>query len=355
MIHGFLIRGIFRALVILPPTPCSNRQPRFRIKKTNGVPNHVQKTNCDCRSFVPSVHAWSADMANGQQIKQELRTVSRRLRSGAWANSATHRRTSARILVKAMKDYNVPHPRPPDGADLADRQIPLSAISNDARGLPRWTSSHQKKTIKKKTSPTAKTVLGRSAGRMIPSLYLPIRRARWTIRQRSEHAPDDVGISVLAADVPAEFRASSHDLSDSIQITDITQTVVRHGALTRASPGKRPRAMLAKAEEIDGLKKVGQQKVSFLSNRTSRCRTFDLPVLQSTDARMMVIADPVFSSYMPCRISMVEDANGKLWLMMLNLDMLINSKLLPASVVETAVKVNQQMLDVMTAGASGKP
>ena len=69
------------------------------------------------------------------------------------------------------------------------------------------------------------------------------------------------------------------------------------------------------------------------------------------DARLMVIADPVFSSYMPCRISMVEDSDGKLWLMMLNLDMLINSKLLPPEVIETAIRVNQQMLDVMTAGA----
>jgi hypothetical protein len=37
----------------------------------------------------------------------------------------------------------------------------------------------------------------------------------------------------------------------------------------------------------------------------------------------------------------------------LNLDMLIDSELLPAEVVETAIRVNQQMLDVMTAGASG--
>jgi len=33
------------------------------------------------------------------------------------------------------------------------------------------------------------------------------------------------------------------------------------------------------------------------------------------DARLMVIADPVFPSHMPCRISMVEDANGKPWLL----------------------------------------
>lgn len=57
---------------------------------------------------------------------------------------------------------------------------------------------------------------------------------------------------------------------------------------------------------------------------------------------------------MPCRIAMVEDKNGKLWLMMLNLDMLINSQMLPAELTEIAIRVNQAMLDVMVAGATGE-
>jgi uncharacterized protein (DUF302 family) len=72
------------------------------------------------------------------------------------------------------------------------------------------------------------------------------------------------------------------------------------------------------------------------------------------DARVMVVANPIFSSYMPCRISVVEDSEGKAWVMMLNLDMLINSELLPPEVVDTAIKVNQQMLDIMVAGATGE-
>lgn len=170
---------------------------------------------------------------------------------------------------------------------------------------------------------------------------------------------DDVKVVQGYEFQPPTYRtslASAKDhASDSIQITDIKQTVVRialeEGVTTEAAE----EAMLNKAEEI-GLKKVGQQKVSqFLSKQG-----VDMPHLaiyqfcNPLDARLMVIADPVFSSYMPCRISMVEDADGKMWLMMLNLDMLINSKLLPTEVIETAVKVNQQMLDVMTAGASGK-
>lgn len=150
-------------------------------------------------------------------------------------------------------------------------------------------------------------------------------------------------------------RTPRSELTDSIQITDITQTVVRMAVEEGIDTEMAEKAMLEKAEEI-GLKKVAQQKVSqFLAKQGVEMPHLSIyQFCNPLDARQMVIADPVFSSYMPCRVSMVEDADGKLWLMMLNLDMLINSKLLPSEVIETAIRVNQQMLDVMTAGASGK-
>lgn len=94
-------------------------------------------------------------------------------------------------------------------------------------------------------------------------------------------------------------------------------------------------AMIAKAEEI-GLKKVAQQKVSmFLSKQGVKMPHLSIfQFCNPMDARLMVIADPVFSSYMPCRISMVEDGDGKLWLMMLNPDMLISSKLMPGQAAD---------------------
>ena len=159
---------------------------------------------------------------------------------------------------------------------------------------------------------------------------------------------------------PPMYRASlmqpARPLSDSIQITEIAQTVVRMALQDDVTIEAAEEAMLAKAEEI-GLKKVAQQKVSqFLAKQDVEMPHLSIyQFCNPLDARLMVMADPVFSSYMPCRVSMVEDSEGKVWLMMLNLDMLINSKLLPPNVVETAIKVNQQMLDVMTAGASGKP
>ena len=159
-------------------------------------------------------------------------------------------------------------------------------------------------------------------------------------------------------EAPVYRMVASRDasaLDETIQITDIVQTVVRMAVAKGVTPEQAAEAMNAKAEEI-GLKKVAQQRVSrFLEKKGVEMPHLSIyQFCNPMDAREMIIADPVFSSYMPCRISMVEDQEGKLWLMMLNLDMLINSKLLPASVVETAVRVNQQMLDVMTAGAAGK-
>ena len=139
-----------------------------------------------------------------------------------------------------------------------------------------------------------------------------------------------------------------------IQITDIKQTVVKMALKEGVGPEDAAQAMLSKAVDLN-LKLVGNQKVS----DELKARGVDSPYLSiyqfcnPMDARTMVIANPIFSSYMPCRISMVEDQEGKMWLMMLNLDMLINSELLPPEVVETAVKVNQQMLDIMVAGAAG--
>lgn len=139
-----------------------------------------------------------------------------------------------------------------------------------------------------------------------------------------------------------------------IEITDIKQTVVKMALEDGVSTDDAAQAMLSKAVALN-LKLVGQQKVS----QELEARGEKMPHLSiyqfcnPMDAKVMVMANPIFSSYMPCRISMVEDQQGKIWLMMLNLDMLINSDLLPAGVTETAVKVNQQMLAVMVAGAAG--
>ncbi|MEW8293013.1 MAG: DUF302 domain-containing protein [Candidatus Thiodiazotropha sp.] len=140
-----------------------------------------------------------------------------------------------------------------------------------------------------------------------------------------------------------------------INITDIKQTVVQMSVKDGVTKDDAIQALMSRAAEIN-LKYVARQQVS-KELETRGLKTPYLDIFQfcnPEDARKMILHDPIYAAYMPCRIAMVEDKKGKLWLMMLNLDMLINSELLPPELTEIAIRVNQAMLDVMVAGATGE-
>lgn len=61
-----------------------------------------------------------------------------------------------------------------------------------------------------------------------------------------------------------------------------------------------------------------------------------------------------FDSPATCHISVVEDQQGKMWRMLLKLEIRIKSERLPPEVVDTAIRVNQQMLEIMVAGSTGE-
>jgi uncharacterized protein (DUF302 family) len=62
-----------------------------------------------------------------------------------------------------------------------------------------------------------------------------------------------------------------------------------------------------------------------------------------------------FSAYLPCRISLIEDPEGKLWLYTLNMDMMIHGgKVLPEALKEEAIGVKDTILDIMNRGATGE-
>jgi len=72
-----------------------------------------------------------------------------------------------------------------------------------------------------------------------------------------------------------------------------------------------------------------------------------------TAAKMIDYADS-FSAYLPCRISLVEDESGKLWLYTLNMDMMIHGgRELPPELLDEALGVKEIILDIMNRGAKG--
>ena len=74
-----------------------------------------------------------------------------------------------------------------------------------------------------------------------------------------------------------------------------------------------------------------------------------------SDAHEMVSYNPIFAAYMPCRIALVEDPDtGKLMLMMMDLDMLINNTELPPELQEMAVNISSTLKKMMRAAAAGE-
>jgi hypothetical protein len=72
-----------------------------------------------------------------------------------------------------------------------------------------------------------------------------------------------------------------------------------------------------------------------------------------TAANMLDYSD-AFSAYLPCRVSMVEDKEGKLWLYSLNMDaMIYGGKPLPPALKEEAEGVKEIIQDIMNRGAAG--
>lgn len=73
-----------------------------------------------------------------------------------------------------------------------------------------------------------------------------------------------------------------------------------------------------------------------------------------TAARMLDYSDS-FSAYLPCRVAMLEDKAGKLWLYTLNMDgMIYGGKPLPPALKEEAEGVKEIILDIMNRGATGE-
>ncbi|NCA89526.1 MAG: DUF302 domain-containing protein [Gammaproteobacteria bacterium] len=62
-----------------------------------------------------------------------------------------------------------------------------------------------------------------------------------------------------------------------------------------------------------------------------------------------------YSGFMPCRIALVEDKTGRLWLYSLNLELMIHGgKALPAEMKESAQRVSQTIQEIMRGAAKGE-
>lgn len=121
-------------------------------------------------------------------------------------------------------------------------------------------------------------------------------------------------------------------------------------------------AMEIKANDVN-FKIVGHNKFWRDVGAISGMATTRVEVLQFCDAlvgRRMLDYSPEFSIFIPCRITVYEDANGEIWLMMLDWDVSWMAKAWqPGSQIDEqltrdAVRIRDAMTQIMEAGATGE-
>ena len=162
-------------------------------------------------------------------------------------------------------------------------------------------------------------------------------------------------ILTLAIFLGAQAQAEGKKPLPPAMQFDINQTVVKQPLAEGVSAEDAIDAMQSKAIELN-MKFVAHQPLS----KELQARGVDsgrLEIFQfcnPMDAHEMVKFNPIFAAYMPCRIALVEDQDGKLWVMMLNLDMLINNTPLPPELKAIAEKVNTTLTKILNAAATGE-
>ena len=120
-------------------------------------------------------------------------------------------------------------------------------------------------------------------------------------------------------------------------------------------------AMELTANEVN-FKKVGHNEFWRDVSANSGLATLRVEILQFCDAtvgRRMLDFSPEFSIFIPCRITVMEDATGEIWLMTMDWDVSWLAKAwqpgskLPPDLVEDAKRIRDAMTEIMQAGASG--
>lgn len=115
-------------------------------------------------------------------------------------------------------------------------------------------------------------------------------------------------------------------------------------------------ALRAVANELN-IKNVGElplsEQVTSMSGKESRFFKIYMFCNALTAAQMLEYSD-AYSAYLPCRVSLVEDKQGKLWLYSLNMDaMIYGGTPLPPALKEEAMGVKKIIQEIMSRGAEG--
>ncbi|MBT3348641.1 MAG: DUF302 domain-containing protein [Thiotrichales bacterium] len=175
------------------------------------------------------------------------------------------------------------------------------------------------------------------------------------LKNRAVNLVSAILFTLTLATTGKSIAAEHTALEPPTQVVDVRHSIVKMRLAPSVSIADAAEAMISKATELN-LALVGQQRIS----NALRARGIETPHLEifqfcnPEDAVKMVAHDIIYASYMPCRVSLVEDSSGTPWLTTLNLNMMIKQSKLPVDIYKIAVTTNTKMMTIMTAGANGE-
>lgn len=167
--------------------------------------------------------------------------------------------------------------------------------------------------------------------------------------------------------VPAMARFSQFDEKALQTYIEMTQQIIETGNAAEATVWKSKVAEGLTFEDLDetikfvanenNIKNVGElplsMQVEAMTGKPYRTVKIYMFCNALTAANMLAHSD-AYSAYLPCRISVVEDTSGQLWIYSLNMDPMIHGGLpLPSDLKAEALEVKRIIQDVMKRGAAG--
>ena len=167
---------------------------------------------------------------------------------------------------------------------------------------------------------------------------------------------------------PAITNVAGFDSQALTTYSDIGRTLIKTGNGAEATVWKVPVEDGLSPEDVEqtmkfvanehNIKNVGElplyKEVEAMSGEPYRFIKIYMFCNAMTAARMIDYSD-AFSAYLPCRITLLEDTSGKLWLYTLNMDLMIHGgQELPPALKEEALQVKKIILDIMNRGAAGE-
>ncbi len=96
------------------------------------------------------------------------------------------------------------------------------------------------------------------------------------------------------------------------------------------------------------------KQVEVMTNQEQRTITI-FQFCDALTAKQLIDLNLDFSVYMPCRIALIEDANGQGWLVMMdvNVDTVAKEKRLSEALKTRIQEVRESLVSIMQAGAKG--